>query len=138
MTDPIAPFLGSWILDTDASDFEQGEPAQSGTYEIEAGDEGLTFHMRWFDADGVENAVSFTGRPNARDIPLGKSGLADALALFLTRDGALVSEARRQDTVIMRASRRLSDANATLTIEQTVYLSSDEDYTNTMVYRRAQ
>lgn len=138
MADPIAPFLGSWILDTDASDYEQGDPAQSGSYRIEADDLGLTFHMRWIDSDDEEQAVSFTGQPGTKEIALGKSGLADALVLYLEKEGGLISEARRQGTVIMRAVRRLSDNGATLTIEQTVHLPDDTTLTNTMVYRRAQ
>lgn len=138
MSDPIAPFLGSWILDTDACDYEQGEPAQSGSYKIEADDLGLTFHMRWIDAEGQEEAVSFTGQPGTRETALKKSGLADALVLYLETEGGLVSEARRGGTVIMRAVRRLSDNATTLTIEQTVHLPDDSTLTNTMVYRRAQ
>ncbi|AXS42248.1 hypothetical protein [Breoghania sp. L-A4] len=138
MSDPIAPFLGAWILDIEASDFEQGEPPLSGSYRIEAADFGLTFHMRWIDANGKEEAVSFTGMPGTRDERLKQSGLADALALYLETGGGLVSEARREGKVIMRAVRRLADNGATLIIEQTVHLPDDTSTTNTMVYRRAQ
>lgn len=138
MADPIAPFLGSWILDVEACDYEQGEPAQGGSYAIEADDLGLTFHMRWIDATGEEHAVSFTGQPGTQETALKQSGLADALLLYLEKEGGLVSEARRDGTVLMRAVRRLSDNNATMTIEQTVHLPDGSTSTNTMVYRRAQ
>lgn len=137
MSDKIGPFLGTWILDTAKSDFEQGDPPKSATIKIEDEFGMATFSMNTVAADGEVTNDSFSGMPDGPEVKLGKSGLVDAMRLVFKDDNTLVSEARRGGLTIMKAERALSDDRQTMTVTQTVHLVDVASFTNVSVYRRA-
>lgn len=136
--DKIAPFLGTWILDADESEFEQGDPPKSATLKIEDNFGMAIFTMNQVSSDGEITNDSFEAVPDGPEVKLGKSGLVDAMRLVFTGPRNLVSEARRGGLTIMKADRELSDDGRTLTVTQTVHLVDVASFTNTSVYRRAQ
>ncbi|GAB2186887.1 hypothetical protein [Roseibium sp. LAB1] len=136
--DKLAPFLGTWILDTEESDFEQGEPPRSATLKIEDNFGVAVFTMNQVADDGEVTNDSFEAMPDGPEVRLGKSGLVDAMRLVFKGDRNLISEARRGGLTIMKADRELSDDGTTLTVTQTVHLVDVASYTNVSVYRRAQ
>jgi len=136
--DKLAPFLGTWILDTEESDFEQGEPPKSATLKIEDRFGVAAFTMNQVSADGEVTNDDFEAVPDGPETKLGKSGLVDAMRLVFQGDRTLVSDARRGGLTIMKAERELSEDGRTLTVTQTVHLVDVASYTNVSVYRRAQ
>ncbi len=138
MSDKLSPFLGTWILDADESEFEQGEPPRSATLKIEDNFGMAIFTMNQVSAEGEVTNDSFEAMPDGPEVKLGKSGLVDAMRLVFENDRNLVSEARRGGLTIMKAERELSDDGSTLTITQTVHLVDVSSFTNVSVYRRAQ
>ncbi|EAV41964.1 hypothetical protein [Roseibium aggregatum] len=136
--DKLAPFLGTWILDTEESDFEQGEPPRSATLKIDENFGVAVFTMNQVAADGEVTNDTFEAMPDGPEVRLGKSGLVDAMRLVFQGDRNLISEARRGGLTIMKADRALSDDGRTLTVTQTVHLVDVASYTNVSVYRRAQ
>lgn len=136
--DKIAPFLGTWILDADESEFEQGDPPQSATLKIEDTFGMVSFTMNQIAADGSETSDSFEAVPDGPEVKLGKSGLVDAMRLVFQGSRNLISEARRGGLTIMKADRELSEDGRTLTVTQTVHLVDVASFTNTSVYRKAQ
>ncbi|TYC69986.1 hypothetical protein FMN63_08695 [Stappia sp. BW2] len=136
--DKLAPFLGTWILDTEESDFEQGEPPRSATLKIEDNFGVAVFIMNQVAADGEVTNDTFEAMPDGPEVRLGKSGLVDAMRLVFNGDRNLISEARRGGLTIMKADRELSEDGRTLTVTQTVHLVDVASYTNVSVYRRAQ
>jgi len=136
--DKLAPFLGTWILDTEASDFEQGDPPKSATLRIEDNFGMAIFTMNQVAADSEVTNDSFEAVPDGPEVKLGKSGLVDAMRLVFDGDRNLVSEARRGGLTLMKAERKLSDDGRTLTVTQTVHLVDVSSFTNISVYRRAQ
>jgi hypothetical protein len=136
--DKLAPFLGTWILDTEESDFEQGEPPRSATLKIEDNFGVAVFIMNQVAADGEVTNDTFEAMPDGPEVRLGKSGLVDAMRLVFNGDRNLISEARRGGLTIMKADRELSEDGSTLTVTQTVHLVDVASYTNVSVYRRAQ
>jgi len=135
--DRLAPFVGTWILDTEESDFEQGDPPKSATLKIEDHFGMARFTMNQVAADGEVTNDSFEAMPDGPETKLGKSGLVDAMRLVFDGD-KLVSEARRGGLTIMKAVRDLSDDGRTLTVTQTVHLVDVASFTNVSVYRKAQ
>lgn len=135
--DKISPFLGSWILDAEASDFEQGDPPKSATLKIEDNFGMARFSMNQVAADGEVTNDMFEAMPDGPETKLGKSGLVDAMRLVFDGDRNLVSEARRGGLTIMKAERELSDDGNTLTVTQTVHLVDVASFTNISVYRKA-
>lgn len=138
MSDKIAPFLGTWILDVDASDFEQGEPPQSATMKIEDEFGMVGIAMNEVTAEGETVSNDFSALPDGPEIKLKESGLVDAMRLVFNGDRKLVSEARRGGLTLMKAERELSEDGQTLTVTQTVHLVDVASFTNTSVYRRSQ
>lgn len=138
MTDPIEPFLGTWILDVEASAYEQSAPLKAASMRIETEGPRLVFHMLTLDGEGETVETEFKGIPNGRPTKLDESGLVDAMVLFVTPEGALVSEARRGGAALMSAVRTLSQDQRTMTITQTVHLPDETSPVDTTVYRRAQ
>ncbi|AQQ04625.1 hypothetical protein B0E33_14455 [Roseibium algicola] len=136
--DKLAPFLGTWILDTEESDFEQGEPPRSATLKIDENFGVAVFTMNQVAFDGEVTNDTFEAMPDGPEVRLGKSGLVDAMRLVFQGDRNLISEARRGGLTIMKADRELSDDGRTLTVTQTVHLVDVASYTNVSVYRRAQ
>ncbi len=136
--DKLTPFLGTWILDTEESDFEQGEPPRSATLKIDENFGVAVFTMNQVAADGEVTNDTFEAMPDGPEVRLGKSGLVDAMRLVFQGDRNLISEARRGGLTIMKADRALSDDGRTLTVTQTVHLVDVASYTNVSVYRRAQ
>ncbi len=136
--DKIAPFLGTWILDEEASDFEQGDPPKSATLRIEDNFGMAVFSMNQVAADGEVTNDTFEAVPDGPEVKLGKSGLVDAMRLVFQGDRNLVSEARRGGLTLMKAERELSEDGRTLTVTQTVHLVDVASFTNISVYRRAQ
>lgn len=138
MEDKIAPFLGTWILDTEESEFEQGDLPKTATLKIEDNFGMVIFTMNQVAADGEVTNDSFEAVPDGPEVKLGKSGLVDAMRLVFQTDRNLVSEARRGGLTLMKAERELSDDGQTLTITQTVHLVDVASFSNISIYRRAQ
>lgn len=138
MTDPLKPFLGTWIFDRDESEFDQGELPQSATLKIEDNFGTLKFTMTSVAADGTSQADSFVALPNGAETKLGKSGLADAMRHGLRGDSNFVSEALRGGVPIMIADREISPDGRTLVVTQTVHVTDTDSFVNTSVYRKAQ
>ncbi|MBO0346591.1 hypothetical protein [Roseibium limicola] len=138
MSDKIGPFLGTWILDTSASEFEQGEPPKSASLKIEDNFGMVIFTMNQIDVEGLVTNDTFEAVPDGPEIKLGKSGLVDAMSLRFEGDRNLVSDARKGQLTIMKADRELSQDGTTLTVTQTVHLVDVDSFTNVTVYRRAQ
>ncbi|MEP3431312.1 MAG: hypothetical protein ABJN98_21700 [Roseibium sp.] len=136
--DKLAAFLGTWILDTDASEFEQGDLPKSATLKIEDNFGMAVFTMNQVSADGEVTNSNFEALPDGPEVKLGKSGLVDAMRLVFEGNRNLVSEARRGGLTIMKANRELSDDGLTLTVSQIVHLVDVASFTNSSVYRRAQ
>ncbi|MEM5583710.1 MULTISPECIES: hypothetical protein [unclassified Roseibium] len=136
--DKLAPFLGTWILDSEESDFEQGDPPKSATLKIDDNFGMAVFTMNQVDADGEITNDTFEAMPDGPEVKLGKSGLVDAMRLVFQGDDKLVSEARRGGLTLMKAERELSDDGRTLTVTQTVHLVDVASFTNISVYRKAQ
>ena len=138
MTDKITPFLGTWILDVEASEFEQGDPPNSATMRIEDEFGMVKFTMSQVTAEGETVDDEFAAIPDSPETKLGKSGLVDAMRLVFDGDRKLVSEARRGGLTLMKAERELSEDGLTLTVTQTVHLVDVASFTNVSVYRKAQ
>lgn len=138
MTDRIKPFLGTWLLDVDESEFDQGALPRAGSCRIEERFGLISFKVAMTEATGETVKAEFTGVPDGRETPLIESGLADRLVLYFADDRTLVSEARRQGATLMTARRTLSEDGQILTIEQTVQVPGQGPVSNSAVYRRAQ
>lgn len=134
----IAPFLGTWILDLDESEFDQSELPQAATCRLEEEFGLVSIRMSILSASGEEIGGEITGVPGAPGARLSESGLADRLLLYFEDEYTLTSEAKRGDLTLMTARRRLSDDGQSLEVEQSVVVPGQGPVINTGIYRRAQ
>lgn len=81
-------FLGLWRLDPTESNYSQGEPPASATYDIASTSTGYRFTARWTKADGSTNEVSFEGVADGEAHPV-EAGYADALMTIRVDDRRL-------------------------------------------------
>ena len=138
MTDQITPFLGTWMLDLDESEFDQSDLPRSATCRIEE-DFGLVrIRMTTITAEGEQLEGEIAGVPGGPGERLSESGLADRLLLFFEDARTLTSQAKRGTVVLMSARRVLSDDGTVLEIEQTVEVPGEGSVVNTGLYRRVQ
>ncbi|SDU39977.1 hypothetical protein [Stappia sp. ES.058] len=138
MTDQIAPFLGTWILDRDESEFDQSDLPRSGRCTIEEEFGLVCIRMTLITADGETLEGEITGVPGGTGQRLSESGLADRLFLYFEDDHTLTSQAKRGDLVLMTAKRMLAEDGRSMEIEQTVEVPGEGPIVNTGLYRRAQ
>lgn len=137
-SEQIGPFLGTWILDLDESEFDQSDLPQAATCRIEEEFGLVTIRMSIISASGEEISGEITGVPGAPGARLSESGLADRLLLYFEDEQTLTSEAKRGNLTLMTARRRLSDDGQSLEVEQSVEVPGQGAVVNTGIYRRAQ
>ncbi len=107
MMEDIQRFLGKWSLVSDRSAYDLGEPPQSGTYEILADGRLLTFKMNWVDSQGNERAMDYSEvcDGNFHNYPV--KAIADEICLTLRNSDLLESIAKKNDKIVMTATREL-------------------------------
>lgn len=138
MQDKIKPFLGTWLLDLDESEFDQSALPRSGSCRIEEEFGLVSIHMSLVEAEGGALDVVLSGLPDGPETPMRESGLIDSMALYFEGSRTLTSQGKRNGVPLMTARRRLSDDGHTLEIEQTVEVPGQGPVSNTAIYRRAQ
>lgn len=142
MTDQNEPlwkgFLGTWLLDPESCQYEQGDPPRSGSYRIEEAGERLAFHMEWIDAAGESLSASFTGIPDGTPEAFPGGDLADAMSVTPVSRRELNSAAFYKGHERMVASRQLDDDGGAMRVIQVVRLPNGESPTNISIYLRGQ
>ncbi len=100
LVDPmLAPWLGVWLFDPDASDYGDQPPPSDAAYTLTAGEGGVRFHVQWRLGDAPWQSIAYV-------VPLGvatQEGDAavrgeltdDALSTFVTQGGVVTHSARR-------------------------------------------
>lgn len=139
MTKPIYQgFLGSWVLDVETCDYEQGDPPKSAIYKIaEAGDE-LVFDMDWIDANDESHHASFQAPPDGTHLPFNGGELADTLSVTAVSEHQLNSSAYRGGIELMVAARSLSEDGSKMEVLQKVNLPDGTSPTNRSTFHRQQ
>lgn len=137
MDERLTPFLGTWILDPDLSQYEQGGVPLGGSMKILEKNGEVGFFMKTVEDDGETVEANFAGIPDGEDRTMPQNPFADTLNLSLEVGHILTSEAKRGGLTVMVAKRELSDDNTQLTIYQTVHLLDAGSFTNEAVYVRA-
>ncbi|MBA5778491.1 hypothetical protein H2509_15280 [Stappia sp. F7233] len=138
MQDKIRPFLGTWLLDLDDSEFDQSALPRSGSCRIEEEFGLVNIRMSLVESGGDELNVVLSGIPDGPETPMRESGLIDSMVLYFEGSRTLTSQARRNGVPLMTARRTLSDDGHALEIEQTVEVPGQGLVSNTAIYRRAQ
>ncbi len=139
VTGPIYQnFLGSWALDVDSCDFEQGDPPQTASYRISEDGDELVFEVDWIDVSGEAHHVSFRARPDGSLQPFKGGVLADSLSVTAVSESALHSSAYLNGVELMIAQRTLSNIGGAMHLVQTVKLPDGTTPTNRSTYHRQQ
>ncbi|MCB9592332.1 MAG: hypothetical protein H6719_06340 [Sandaracinaceae bacterium] len=127
-------FLGTWALEPESCQYEQGDPPRSGLYRIEAHDGRLHFSITWEDAAGASHAVSFSGTPDGEPEPFDGGDLADALVIRAVSERELVSSALYRGVERMVAQRQLDDSRTAMRVVQVVRLPDGTSPANVAIY----
>jgi len=103
----IDTFLGKWMLNPDRSNYELGEPPQSGTYEILEKDQILTFKMAWKDSAGDHHEMEYSEICDGKFHEYPVKEIADELCLRLKSESLLESIAKKGGKIVLSAKREL-------------------------------
>lgn len=130
------PFLGTWELIPDQSDYQLGQPPASGTYRITANETGYTFNIQWTTADGQEMAAAYDAIPDGQQHPYENPAIADAVSLTRVSEKQLDSASFKDGQQIAHAARILANDNQTMTVIQSGQTPDGGSFSNTAVYHR--
>lgn len=129
-----APFLGDWKLDPARSNYQSGQPPQSGLYRIEPEDNGLKITMDWVDAAGKSYQMSYFGIVDGKDYPYHDNPAVDAFSMTLVDSNRLDSAAKKDGRVVAHASRVLSADGQSMTVTQSGTDAAGQTYRNISIY----
>jgi hypothetical protein len=132
-------FLGRWQLVPELSQYELGEPPQSGIYAVESSGGVLSVDIIWVDGKGQAGQTSYGGPMDGSLIELeaAASGSEADTHLTLTRiDGATLDSAVLLEGEVVAWARRIASADGELL--SVVQAGSDPEgrpFRNFQVYR---
>ena len=131
---PTDPFLGTWELDPETLDYQQGRPGRRAVYQIEYSPEGLKFILDADDADGKRMNITYGGHLDGRDQSIPGT---DAV-LVLTRYDAnnIESTLKRGGKVADRWTREILPDGNTMRIVQHGFKPDGSPFRNTGLYCR--
>jgi predicted SnoaL-like aldol condensation-catalyzing enzyme len=132
----LAPFLGTWRLDPDASRYEAGQPPLDGAYMLGYDGEYLHFDIEWTGADGQPQRQAIDAIPDGREHPYAGPGV-DSICYTLVDAVTLDSTASLAGRVIAHARRVLQEGGAVMEIVQSGPLPGGGRFANRSLYRRA-
>lgn len=128
-------FLGTWILNPEASKYEAGTPPRKGSYTITKQAEKLLFRMIWTDTAGQEFDREYSERPDGKEHPYENKQMADAIRLTPISETILESEAIKDGRITMKARRELLD-DSTMQVTLEGMLPDGQSYLNISRYRK--
>lgn len=136
----IDKFLGLWRLDATYSEYQLGQPPLSGSYQIDAEDQKLTFTMKWLDAQHQSHEMAYSEVLDGEFHPYLDSPLADQICLKLTRPDLLESIAKKAGQIVLSARREhlVFEGREALKVKMSGPLPDGSSYTNTAYYFKAQ
>jgi len=131
----IDNFLGRWALLPEQANYEFGVSPFSGTYEIIKEGETLTFNMDWVDSEGKAQSMSYSEICDGKFHEMKITSIADELCLSLKSSTILQSIAKKNDEVILSATRELITPN-TLKVTMSGTLPEQGSYNNVSIYTK--
>jgi len=130
------PFLGTWHLMPEKSDYAQGLPPTSGTYTIEIQGTGYLVKMRWQTANGDWMEMQYSAVPDGQDHAYEDPNIADTVSMTRIDHNTLDSDAKKGGQVVAYARRILSEDLQTMTVIQSGPLAEGGMFENLSVYNR--
>lgn len=140
------PFLGTWILQADQSDYQFGDPPAAGTYTIapaadgEHDGAGYLVTMAWTDAAGQAHELSYFGIPDGQTHPFAapdpEKSPVDATSMTRVDERTLDSASFKAGKQIAHARRHLAPDGRTMTVTQSGTTPAGKPFANVSTYRR--
>jgi hypothetical protein len=128
-------YLGRWALIPELSLYEEGEPPNSGIYELVASGDGIQVSIEWVAADGSSHATAFAGPCDGSRQELSQPGVTH-FAITRVDERTLDSSAFRDGAEIAYARRRASSDGDLLATVQEGRRPDGTTFRNFQVYRR--
>ena len=136
---PFADFLGTWILDPQTCEYEQGDPPTAGAYVIaihETQTDRVSFEISWTDDSGESHQVEFSGPANGVPFEFSGGDLADQMVITAPSNRELNSSALYNGTERMTAQRQLDETRMAMRVTQVVRFPDGNRVANVGIYRR--
>lgn len=139
MANEVDPFIGTWVLDPNQSQYQYGNPPVKGSYKISTKVDQYVFEMKWETQDGTEHEMSFQAMPDGVERPYyDDPAVADSIRLTRIDRLTLDSETRKGGDITARASRQINEEENTMKVVQTGKTPDGQQYTNITYYAKVQ
>lgn len=131
-------FLGTWQMQPEQNDYQQGDPPAKGTYTIanNPDGEGYLVSMAWTTIDGRDVEMSYTAIPDGIDHPYENPDIADTVSMTRVDENILDSDVKKGGAITAYARRELSSDGQTMTVTQSGPKSDGDWFDNVSVYVR--
>jgi hypothetical protein len=130
------PFVGTWELQVEQSEYEVGEPPASGLYRIQPQGEGYLVTMRWETADGQQREMSYTSIADGKDYAYENPEVAEFVSMTRVAERRLVSATKKGGQMIAHACRELAEDEQTMRVTQSGVRPDGTWFDNVSIYKR--
>lgn len=132
----IDPFVGTWELQPEQSQYEAGQPPASGLYRIEPQGEGYLVTMQWQTAAGAAKEMHYTSIPDGKDYAYENPEIAEFVSMTRVDEKTLDSATKKGGQMIAHARRELSKDAQAMRVTQSGLLPDGSWFKNISVYKR--
>ncbi|OGG96537.1 MAG: hypothetical protein A2508_02175 [Candidatus Lambdaproteobacteria bacterium RIFOXYD12_FULL_49_8] len=129
-------FMGTWILDASYSQYEMGEPPQTGEYKIERQGERLLFIVHWRDHLGQPFDLRYGGIADGQTHPFENPNLASEMRLGFDGERILESWSYKDGQELGYAKRELIGSGDIMIVTQEAPMADGRRIKNKSRYRR--
>lgn len=133
----IDPFLGTWELDPEQSDYQLGTPPQKGTYQLIPEGEQIAVAMDWTDAAGKDFHMVYYMTPDGEDHAYTDSPAVDAIQSTILDARTLETLSKKDGNIVASGLRELSDDGKTMRVIQRGATPDGQTFANVALYRKS-
>ena len=130
------PFVGTWELQAEQSQYEVGQPPASGLYRIESEGAGYLVTMQWQTAVNESKEMSYTSIPDGQDYAYENPEIAEFVSMTRVDERRLDSATKKGGQRIAHARRELAEDGQTMRVTQSGLLPDGSWFHNVSVYKR--
>lgn len=132
----VSGFVAEWILVTEKSQYEVGQPPSQGRYTVCWSGDSLVFTAVWAAADGQSYQSVYSSIPDGNLHPFDSSDVADTISTKVIDELTMDTAVFKGQVMVSYARRTLSEDGKLMTVEQQGFRPDGSAFSNRSVYER--
>lgn len=135
--DEVSGFIADWILLTEKSQYEVGQPPKQGRYTVRWSGDSLEFIAVWSAEDGHSYQSVYCSIPDGDLHPFERSEVADTISTKVIDEHTMDTAVFKGQVMVSYARRTLSEDGKLMTVEQQGFRPDGSSFSNRSVYERS-